>query len=63
MTSVYVTGAAAGGVSFDHIQQASLEELVSGGNSATSGLASYDDTALCSNTFRLVAGCVKCKCM
>lgn len=41
------------GVSFDVIQQASLEDMMSG-NQGASSLASYDETALCSNTFRFV---------
>ncbi|CAK8688654.1 unnamed protein product [Clavelina lepadiformis] len=52
-------GAASSGVSFDVIQQSSLEELVSGTHSAVSGLASYDDTALCSNTFRILKSMVQ----
>nr|CAB3265004.1 DNA polymerase epsilon catalytic subunit A-like [Phallusia mammillata] len=52
-------GAASSGVSFDVIQQSSLEELVSGGHSAVSGLASYDDTALCSNAFRILKSMVQ----
>lgn len=38
-------------ISFDTIQQASLEDMVSG-NQAANIPASYDETALCSNTFR-----------
>lgn len=38
-------------VSFDVIQQASLEDMVTG-NQAANIPASYDETALCSNTFR-----------
>lgn len=38
-------------ISFDVIQQASLEDMVMG-NQAASVPASYDETALCSNTFR-----------
>lgn len=48
-------GGASLGVSFDVIQQASLEDMMSG-NQATA-LASYDETALCSNTFRCVNIC------
>lgn len=44
-------GGASLGVSFDVIQQASLEDMMSG-NQGASALASYDETALCSNTFR-----------
>lgn len=42
------------GVSFDVIPQASLEDMITG-NQASSGPASYDETALCSSTFRWVA--------
>ncbi|XP_060547856.1 DNA polymerase epsilon catalytic subunit A [Pantherophis guttatus] len=49
-------------ISFDVIQQASLEDMVTG-NQAASVPASYDEAALCSNTFRilksLVVGWVK----
>lgn len=38
-------------ISFDVIQQASLEDMVTG-NQAANIPASYDETALCSNTFR-----------
>lgn len=41
------------GVSFDVIPQASLEDMITG-NQASSGPASYDETALCSSTFRWV---------
>lgn len=44
-------GAGSMGISFDVIQQASLEDMVTG-NQAASALASYDETALCSSTFR-----------
>lgn len=44
-------GGASLGVSFDVIQQASLEDMMAG-NQGASALASYDETALCSNTFR-----------
>lgn len=46
-------GGASLGVSFDVIQQASLEDMMSG-NQGASTVASYDETALCSNTFRCV---------
>lgn len=46
-------GGASLGVSFDVIQQVSLEDMMSGNQGATA-LASYDETALCSNTFRYV---------
>ncbi len=49
-------GGASLGVSFDVIQQASLEDMMSG-NQGASALASYDETALCSNTFRCVNIC------
>ncbi|MEQ2187283.1 hypothetical protein GOODEAATRI_003087 [Goodea atripinnis] len=49
-------GGASLGVSFDVIQQASLEDMMSG-NQGASALASYDETALCSNTFRYVNIC------
>lgn len=44
-------GAGSMGISFDVIQQASLEDMVTG-NQAASTPASYDETALCSSTFR-----------
>lgn len=44
-------GAGSLGISFDVIQQASLEDMVTG-NQASSTPASYDETALCSSTFR-----------
>lgn len=44
-------GADSMGISFDVIQQASLEDMITG-NQAASTLASYDETALCSSTFR-----------
>lgn len=44
-------GGASMGVSFDVIQHASLEEMMSG-NQGANMVASYDETALCSNTFR-----------
>lgn len=49
-------GGASLGVSFDVIQQASLEDMMSG-NQGASTVASYDETALCSNTFRCVNIC------
>ncbi|XP_076845905.1 DNA polymerase epsilon catalytic subunit A [Brachyhypopomus gauderio] len=50
-------GGASVGVSFDVIQHASLEEMMSG-NQGTQTLASYDETALCSNTFRILKSMV-----
>uniref|UniRef100_A0A4W3JDP1 DNA polymerase epsilon catalytic subunit n=1 Tax=Callorhinchus milii TaxID=7868 RepID=A0A4W3JDP1_CALMI len=50
-------GASSIGVSFDVIQQASLEDMMSG-NQAANALASYDETALCSNTFRILKSMV-----
>nr|XP_033811806.1 DNA polymerase epsilon catalytic subunit A [Geotrypetes seraphini] len=50
-------GASSMGISFDVIQQASLEEMMTG-NQAASALASYDETALCSNTFRILKSMV-----
>ncbi|KAJ1092585.1 hypothetical protein NDU88_005695 [Pleurodeles waltl] len=50
-------GASSMGVSFDVIQQASLEDMVTG-NQAVNSLASYDETALCSNTFRILKSMV-----
>lgn len=44
-------GGASLGISFDVIQQASLEDMMTG-NQGASTHASYDETALCSNTFR-----------
>lgn len=50
-------GGASIGVSFDVIQHASLEEMMSG-NQGTNAVASYDETALCSNTFRILKSMV-----
>uniref|UniRef100_A0A3Q3JPX5 DNA polymerase epsilon catalytic subunit n=1 Tax=Monopterus albus TaxID=43700 RepID=A0A3Q3JPX5_MONAL len=50
-------GGASLGISFDVIQQASLEDMMSG-NQGASTLASYDETALCSNTFRILKSMV-----
>ncbi|XP_043835295.1 DNA polymerase epsilon catalytic subunit A [Dromiciops gliroides] len=50
-------GASSMGISFDVIQQASLEEMVTG-NQAANIPASYDETALCSNTFRILKSMV-----
>lgn len=43
-------GADSMGVSFDVIQQASLEDMITGNQA--SAPPSYDETALCSSTFR-----------
>uniref|UniRef100_A0A8C4T9X8 DNA polymerase epsilon catalytic subunit n=1 Tax=Erpetoichthys calabaricus TaxID=27687 RepID=A0A8C4T9X8_ERPCA len=45
------------GVSFDVIQTASLEDMMTG-NQGTNSLASYDETALCSNAFRILKSMV-----
>ncbi|KAA0716868.1 DNA polymerase epsilon catalytic subunit A [Triplophysa tibetana] len=50
-------GGASMGVSFDVIQHASLEEMMSG-NQGANMVASYDETALCSNTFRILKSMV-----
>ncbi|XP_048412228.2 DNA polymerase epsilon catalytic subunit A isoform X2 [Stegostoma tigrinum] len=50
-------GASSIGVSFDVIQQASLEDMMAG-NQAANALASYDEAALCSNTFRILKSMV-----
>ncbi|MEJ1281892.1 polymerase (DNA directed) epsilon [Cricetulus griseus] len=50
-------GAGSMGISFDVIQQASLEDMVTG-NQAASAPASYDETALCSSTFRILKSMV-----
>ncbi|XP_076126347.1 DNA polymerase epsilon catalytic subunit A [Alosa pseudoharengus] len=50
-------GGASMGVSFDVIQHASLEEMMTG-NQAATAVASYDETALCSNTFRILKSMV-----
>ncbi|OWK14641.1 POLE [Cervus elaphus hippelaphus] len=50
-------GADSIGISFDVIQQASLEDMIMG-NQAASAPASYDETALCSNTFRILKSMV-----
>lgn len=44
-------GADSMGISFDVVPQASLEDMITG-NQAASTPASYDETALCSSTFR-----------
>ncbi|CAC5377738.1 POLE [Mytilus coruscus] len=48
----------ASAVSFDTLPQTSLEEMVQGQGAATY-LASYDETALCSATFRILKGMVQ----
>ncbi|XP_019487455.1 PREDICTED: DNA polymerase epsilon catalytic subunit A [Hipposideros armiger] len=50
-------GADSMGISFDVTQQASLEDMITG-NQAASALASYDETALCSSTFRILKSMV-----
>ncbi|XP_047418330.1 DNA polymerase epsilon catalytic subunit A isoform X1 [Sciurus carolinensis] len=50
-------GAGSMGISFDVIQQASLEDMVTG-NQASNAPASYDETALCSSTFRILKSMV-----
>ncbi|XP_031425753.1 DNA polymerase epsilon catalytic subunit A-like [Clupea harengus] len=50
-------GGASMGVSFDVIQHSSLEDMMSG-NQAANAVASYDETALCSNTFRILKSMV-----
>ncbi|XP_067911587.1 DNA polymerase epsilon catalytic subunit A [Heterodontus francisci] len=50
-------GASSIGVSFDVIQQTSLEDMMAG-NQAVNALASYDEAALCSNTFRILKSMV-----
>ncbi|XP_058137158.1 DNA polymerase epsilon catalytic subunit A [Dasypus novemcinctus] len=50
-------GADSVGISFDVIQPASLEDMVTG-NQASSVPASYDEAALCSNTFRILKSMV-----
>ncbi|KAM8961963.1 DNA polymerase epsilon catalytic subunit A [Pelodytes ibericus] len=49
-------GAGSMGISFDVLQQASLEDMVTGNQANT--VASYDETALCSNTFRILKSMV-----
>ncbi|CAH2294918.1 DNA polymerase epsilon catalytic subunit A [Pelobates cultripes] len=49
-------GAGSVGISFDVLQQASLEDMVTGNQTNT--VASYDETALCSNTFRILKSMV-----
>lgn len=51
-------GADSMGISFDVTQQASLEDMITG-NQAASALASYDETALCSSTFRYPGGALR----
>ncbi|XP_060084893.1 DNA polymerase epsilon catalytic subunit A-like, partial [Ylistrum balloti] len=48
----------ASAVSFDTMPQSSLEDMVQGQGAATY-LASYDDTALCSTTFRILKSMVQ----
>uniref|UniRef100_A0A8C9TG99 DNA polymerase epsilon catalytic subunit n=1 Tax=Scleropages formosus TaxID=113540 RepID=A0A8C9TG99_SCLFO len=50
-------GGASLGVSFDVLQQASLEDMMSG-NQGSPAVASYDETALCSSTFRILKSMV-----
>uniref|UniRef100_A0AAY5EBJ6 DNA polymerase epsilon catalytic subunit n=1 Tax=Electrophorus electricus TaxID=8005 RepID=A0AAY5EBJ6_ELEEL len=50
-------GGASVGVSFDVIQHASLEEMMSG-TPGSNAVASYDETALCSSTFRILKSMV-----
>ncbi|XP_031567678.1 DNA polymerase epsilon catalytic subunit A-like [Actinia tenebrosa] len=50
-------GASGTGISFDNIPQASLEELVQGGQAAA-GLTTYDEAALCSSAFRILKGMI-----
>ncbi|XP_070201892.1 DNA polymerase epsilon catalytic subunit A-like [Littorina saxatilis] len=49
----------ASAVSFDTLPTTSLEELARGQGAATMGLASYDETALCSTTFRILKNMVQ----
>ncbi|XP_005403009.1 PREDICTED: DNA polymerase epsilon catalytic subunit A isoform X4 [Chinchilla lanigera] len=49
-------GASSLGISFDVIQQASLEDMVTGNQA--SAPASYDEVALCSSTFRILKSMV-----
>ncbi|XP_032807748.1 DNA polymerase epsilon catalytic subunit A [Petromyzon marinus] len=51
-------GGASGGVSFDSAPQASLADMMTSGTSSNTALASYDEAALCSNTFRVLKGMV-----
>ncbi|XP_063000312.1 DNA polymerase epsilon catalytic subunit A [Elgaria multicarinata webbii] len=50
-------GASSMCISFDVIPQASLQDMVTG-NQAASAPASYDEAALCSNTFRILKSVV-----
>uniref|UniRef100_A0A2K6NW00 DNA polymerase epsilon catalytic subunit n=1 Tax=Rhinopithecus roxellana TaxID=61622 RepID=A0A2K6NW00_RHIRO len=50
-------GADSMGISFDVIQQPSLEDMITGGQAA-SAPASYDETALCSHAFRILKSMV-----
>ncbi|XP_033110052.1 DNA polymerase epsilon catalytic subunit A-like isoform X2 [Anneissia japonica] len=49
---------AAGSIAFDSIPQSSLEDMVTGQAGAAAGLASYDETALCAGTFRVMKSMV-----
>ncbi|KAL8598378.1 hypothetical protein ACOMHN_032655 [Nucella lapillus] len=49
----------ASSVSFDTLPTTSLEDLARGQGAATMALASYDETALCSTTFRILKNMVQ----
>ncbi|XP_076438241.1 DNA polymerase epsilon catalytic subunit A-like [Babylonia areolata] len=49
----------ASAVSFDTLPTTSLEDMARGQGAATMGLASYDETALCSTTFRILKNMVQ----
>ncbi|XP_035661114.1 DNA polymerase epsilon catalytic subunit A-like [Branchiostoma floridae] len=51
-------GGAGSSISFDTIQQPFLEEMIAGQNTPGANLASYDETALCSGTFRILKSMV-----
>ncbi|XP_028400533.1 DNA polymerase epsilon catalytic subunit A-like [Dendronephthya gigantea] len=54
-------GAGSAAVSFENINQVSLEEMVTtGGGAAANSLTAYDETALCGSAFRVLKSMVHC---
>jgi DNA polymerase epsilon subunit 1 len=50
-------GASGPSISFDHVPQASLEDMISGGTSVST-MSAFDETALCSGAFRILKSLV-----
>ncbi|XP_062505128.1 DNA polymerase epsilon catalytic subunit A-like isoform X2 [Corticium candelabrum] len=50
-------GGSGSSISFDHVPQASLEDMMSGGTSAST-MSAFDETALCSGAFRILRNLV-----